>query len=118
MKWSDWSDIEVFRRQGSSNGPLYAEICEYAGVEVIPEKVGPGRVIVPRGYGSPYPSARTLRDRLAQYSGYDDLAEDGGNSATVMAFERANEHGLSNRITWAAIDGEIGVAVAMSKDYK
>ena len=82
-----WEPIEIIKADRGSE--IYRQVCAYAGVEIPPEAVGPGEVIVKEGYGSPYPTASKLRQAL------------GDDHAVVYAFYKIVD-GLQVRATWAA----------------
>lgn len=93
--WSQPAIVELQAGEPTSN--IYRRICHLAGTPVRaadPDDpsthTGPGRVIVPQGYGSPYRMATLLRRVL------------GDENATVFAFEKTDEHGTQTQTTWAA----------------
>ena len=83
----DWEPIEIITAERGSE--VYRQVCAYAGKELRPEMVGPGEVIVAKGYGSPYQTADALRHAL------------GDDNAVVYAIYRSID-GLQVGVTWAA----------------
>lgn len=90
-----WGPITIIDTTAAGRpSAIYQAICEYAGIKIPAERVGPGETIVKEGYGSPYVTASDLRAQL------------GDDNAIVMAFPRHDADHLQLGTTWAAISSQ------------